>query len=85
MRIVVVGAGIVNAACARILSSAGATARVLEASNKSGGQYWRHLPATRPGADEPRLHHQWRRHQKLRSTIESDPALTVDLGPELRR
>jgi D-hydroxyproline dehydrogenase subunit alpha len=78
--VLIIGAGPAGLAAATSARRAGATVRVLEASNESGGQYWRHLPATRPAADEPRLHHQWQRYQELRSTIESDPALTVDVG-----
>ena len=78
--VVIIGAGPAGLAAATSARRAGATVRVLDASNESGGQYWRHLPATRPAADEPRLHHQWQRYQKLRSTIEADPELTVDLG-----
>jgi D-hydroxyproline dehydrogenase subunit alpha len=78
--VVIIGAGPAGLAAATSARRGGATVRVLEASDESGGQYWRHLPATRPAADEPRLHHQWQRYQKLRSAVESDPALTVDLG-----
>lgn len=78
--VLIIGAGPAGLAAATSARRAGATVRVLEASNESGGQYWRHLPATRPAADEPRLHHHWQRYQKLRSAIESDPAVTVNLG-----
>jgi NADPH-dependent 2,4-dienoyl-CoA reductase/sulfur reductase-like enzyme len=77
--VLIIGAGPAGLAAATSARRAGATVRVLESSNESGGQYWRHLPRTRPAALEPRLHHQWERYQKLRSAIESDPALTVDL------
>jgi NADPH-dependent 2,4-dienoyl-CoA reductase/sulfur reductase-like enzyme len=78
--VLIIGAGPAGLAAATSARRAGATVRMLESSNESGGQYWRHLPATRPAAEEPLLHHQWQRYQKLRSAIESDPALTVDMG-----
>jgi D-hydroxyproline dehydrogenase subunit alpha len=81
--VVIIGAGPAGLAAATSARRAGATVRVLEASDESGGQYWRHLPVTRPAADEPRLHHQWQRYQTLRSAIDSDPALTVDLGAQV--
>lgn len=78
--VLIIGAGPAGLAAATSARRAGATVRLLDCSHETGGQYWRHLPATRPAAQEHRLHHQWRRYQRLRSAIESDPAITVDLG-----
>jgi len=78
--VVIIGAGPAGLAAATSARRAGATVRLLEASDESGGQYWRHLPATRPAAEEPRLHHQWQRYQKLRAAIDTDPAVSLDLG-----
>jgi NADPH-dependent 2,4-dienoyl-CoA reductase/sulfur reductase-like enzyme len=77
--VLIIGAGPAGLAAATSARRAGARVRLLESSSESGGQYWRHLPQTRPAAHEPRLHHQWQRYQKLRSAIESDPAVTVNL------
>ena len=78
--VLIIGAGPAGLAAATSARRAGATVRVLEASDESGGQFWRHLPATRPADDEQRLHHQWQRYQQLRSAVGADPALTVDVG-----
>jgi NADPH-dependent 2,4-dienoyl-CoA reductase/sulfur reductase-like enzyme len=78
--VVIIGAGPAGLAAAASARRAGATVRVLEASDESGGQFWRHLPNTRPANDEQRLHHQWRRYQQFRSAFDADPALTVDVG-----
>ena len=78
--VLIIGAGPAGLAAATSARRAGATVRVLEASDESGGQFWRHLPATRPAGDEQRLHHQWQRYQQLRSAVGADPALTVDVG-----
>jgi D-hydroxyproline dehydrogenase subunit alpha len=78
--VLIIGAGPAGLAAATSARRAGATVRVLEASDESGGQFWRHLPATRPARDERRLHHQWRRYQQFRSAGAADPALTLDVG-----
>ena len=78
--VLIIGAGPAGLAAATSARRAGATVRVLEASDESGGQFWRHLPATRPAGDEQRLHHQWQRYQQFRSAVGADPALTVDVG-----
>jgi NADPH-dependent 2,4-dienoyl-CoA reductase/sulfur reductase-like enzyme len=78
--VLIIGAGPAGLAAATSARRAGATVRVLESSDESGGQYWRHLPQTRPATQEARLHHQWERYQTLRSIIESDAALRVDLA-----
>ena len=78
--VLIIGAGPAGLAAATSARRAGATVRVLEASDESGGQFWRHLPASRPAGDEQRLHHQWQRYQQLRSAVGTDPALTLDVG-----
>ena len=78
--VLIIGAGPAGLAAATSARRAGATVRVLEASDESGGQFWRHLPATRPAGDEHRLHHQWQRYQQFRSAVDADPALTLDVG-----
>ena len=78
--VLIIGAGPAGLAAATSARRAGATVRVLEASDDSGGQFWRHLPASRPAGDEQRLHHQWQRYRQLRSAVDTDPALTLDVG-----
>ena len=78
--VLIIGAGPAGLAAATSARRAGATVRVLEASDESGGQFWRHLPATRPAGDEQQLHHQWQRYQQFRSAAAADPALAVDVG-----
>lgn len=81
--VLIVGAGPAGLAAAVSARRAGATVRVLESSDYSGGQYWRHLPAIRPAADESRLHHQWQRYQHLRSAVDADPAITIELTAQV--
>ena len=56
--VVIIGAGPAGLAASVSARRAGATVRILESADDSGGQYWRHLPATRPAGDEAKLHHQ---------------------------
>ena len=44
--VLIIGAGPAGLAAATSARRAGATVRVLEASDDSGGQFWRHLPAS---------------------------------------
>jgi D-hydroxyproline dehydrogenase subunit alpha len=78
--VLVVGAGPAGLAAAMSARRAGATVRMLDSSDQSGGQYWRHLPDDRPAREESRLHHQWQRYRRFRFAVDSDPAVTVDLG-----
>jgi NADPH-dependent 2,4-dienoyl-CoA reductase/sulfur reductase-like enzyme len=78
--VVIIGAGPAGLAAAVSARRAGARVTILESSDQSGGQYWRHLPDDRPADDESRLHHQWQRYERLRSAIDADPAVTVDLA-----
>jgi len=78
--VLIIGAGPAGLAAAVSARRAGARVRIVESSDQSGGQYWRHLPVDRPAGDEPRLHHQWQRYQQFRAAIETDPAVTVGLG-----
>ena len=77
--VLIIGAGPAGLAAATSARRAGATVRVLEASDESGGQFWRHLPH-RPAGDEQQLHHQWQRYQQFQSAAAADPALAVDVG-----
>ncbi|WP_308290295.1 FAD/NAD(P)-binding oxidoreductase [Mumia sp. zg.B53] len=79
MDVLVIGAGPAGMAAAHAARAAGATVRVLDASDGTGGQYWRHLPASRPAARERVLHHQWDRYRRLHQSLQSDPGVTVSL------
>jgi thioredoxin reductase len=57
--VLVIGAGPAGLAAALAAAKAGASVVLLDAADDVGGQYWRHLPASRPSANEARLHHGW--------------------------
>jgi NADPH-dependent 2,4-dienoyl-CoA reductase/sulfur reductase-like enzyme len=79
-RVLVVGAGPAGLAAAVAALDAGADVTLLDASDETGGQYWRHLPVQRAGVAEARLHHGFSRYHDLRDRLSSDPASTVMLG-----
>jgi NADPH-dependent 2,4-dienoyl-CoA reductase/sulfur reductase-like enzyme len=75
--VLVIGAGPAGLAAAVQASRAGATVTVLDSSDEVGGQYWRHLPPSRPAERERILHHGWQKFEKLRAELETDPRVTV--------
>lgn len=67
--VLVIGAGPAGlAACASALD-AGAQVTLLDSDRELGGQYWRHVPRERTGADDLRLHHGWERFVALRERL----------------
>jgi NADPH-dependent 2,4-dienoyl-CoA reductase/sulfur reductase-like enzyme len=76
--VLVVGAGPAGLAAAAAARRRGAAVRVLDSAERTGGQYWRRLPATRPAGREAVLHHQWAAYQALRGRLEDDPGCTID-------
>jgi hypothetical protein len=50
----------------------GKRAVLLVASDGVGGQYWRHLPLSRPARDESLLHHGWPTFCGLRVRLEGE-------------
>lgn len=70
--VAVVGAGPGGLAAAVAALDAGAGVTLLDASAGLGGQFWRHLPDSRPAAREARLHHGWERFTALRDALTSD-------------
>jgi NADPH-dependent 2,4-dienoyl-CoA reductase/sulfur reductase-like enzyme len=76
--VLIVGAGPAGLAAAAAARRRGATVRVLDSAERTGGQYWRHLPASRPLGREAVLHHQWAAYQSLRDELERDPGCTID-------
>lgn len=78
--VLIIGAGPAGLAAADAARRAGATVCVLDSSDETGGQYWRHLPASRPAEHEQRLHHQWQRYHALSAALKSDPGVEVVLN-----
>ena len=70
--VLVIGAGPAGLAAARAARQRGASVTLLESSDQLGGQFWRHLPDTRPSAAEQSLHHGWDTFRSLSQTLESD-------------
>jgi len=79
MEVLIVGAGPAGLAAAAAARRTGASVRLLDASDDTGGQYWRHLPSTRPVRAEQVLHHGWERYQALRATLAADPWVSIEL------
>jgi NADPH-dependent 2,4-dienoyl-CoA reductase/sulfur reductase-like enzyme len=72
MTVLVIGAGPAGLAAAVAAREGGAQVVLLDSADDVGGQYWRHLPATRPARNESLLHHGWSRFQSLRERLEGD-------------
>jgi NADPH-dependent 2,4-dienoyl-CoA reductase/sulfur reductase-like enzyme len=79
-QVLVIGAGPGGLAAARSARAAGATVTLLDSSDSLGGQYWRHLPESRPSRKERILHHGWDKFQALASELTADPGCEVILG-----
>lgn len=75
--VLVIGAGPAGLAAASAARAGGATVTLLDAADGLGGQYWRHLPAARPAANERMLHHGWQRFTRMRRELAADPGCTV--------
>lgn len=76
-RVLVIGAGPAGLAAATSASERGADVTLLDSSYDLGGQYWRHLPETRPAEREAILHHGFDRFRALRTQLESDDRVTI--------
>lgn len=50
---------------------------VLDSSDQPGGQFWRHLPATRPSDNERMIHHKWSYFLELTEQLENDARCTI--------
>jgi D-hydroxyproline dehydrogenase subunit alpha len=75
MTVLVIGAGPAGLAASLAAAVAGQQVVLLDAADDVGGQYWRHLPPSRPSANEAALHHGWStllamREQLLATTCE---------------
>jgi NADPH-dependent 2,4-dienoyl-CoA reductase/sulfur reductase-like enzyme len=81
--VVVIGAGPAGLAAARAARERGASVVLLDAADQVGGQYWRHLPESRPSAREQRLHHGWRTFTGLRAALEADASCEIVTGAQV--
>lgn len=70
--VLVIGAGPAGLAAAHAARERGATVTLLDSSDQLGGQFWRHLPDSRPSAAERILHHGWDTFRGLSDGLESD-------------
>jgi NADPH-dependent 2,4-dienoyl-CoA reductase/sulfur reductase-like enzyme len=70
--VIVIGAGPAGLAAALAAREGGAQVVLLDSADDVGGQYWRHLPATRPARSESLLHHDWSTFRSLCERLESD-------------
>jgi NADPH-dependent 2,4-dienoyl-CoA reductase/sulfur reductase-like enzyme len=75
--VLVIGAGPAGLAAAAAAREAGGTVTLLDSSDGLGGQYWRHLPDSRPAERERLLHHGWDTFTSLRRRLESDPHVRI--------
>ncbi|WP_022881476.1 FAD/NAD(P)-dependent oxidoreductase [Gryllotalpicola ginsengisoli] len=82
-RVAVVGAGPAGLAAASAALRAGAEVTLLDAAAATGGQYWRHLPPSRPAAREARLHQGWRDFTMLSRAVARHPRATVIAGAQV--
>src|SRR5687768_9825824 len=79
-QVLVIGAGPAGLAAAVAALDGGARVVLLDASDLSGGQYWRHLPEERRGLNESRLHHGWSQYRKLHHRVSTDRSCELRLG-----
>jgi NADPH-dependent 2,4-dienoyl-CoA reductase/sulfur reductase-like enzyme len=81
--VVVIGAGPAGLAAAAASRGRGARVTLLDASDELGGQYWRHLPESRPAARERILHHGWDAFTALRSRLVADDGCAIVTGAQV--
>lgn len=75
--VLIIGAGPAGLSAAVHARRAGSSVTLLDSSDYLGGQYWRHLPSSRPSAQEASLHHGWSRFEDLRNELEIDPGVQI--------
>ncbi|MGJ1428691.1 NAD(P)/FAD-dependent oxidoreductase [Clavibacter sepedonicus] len=81
--VVVIGAGPAGLAAAVAARGRGARVTLLDASDELGGQYWRHLPESRPAARERILHHGWDAFTALRGRLAADDGCEIVTGAQV--
>ena len=75
--LLVIGAGPAGLAAARAARQQGASVTLLDSSDQLGGQFWRHLPDTRPSESERILDHGWRTFRDLSNSLKSDDGCRI--------
>ncbi len=81
--VLVIGAGPAGLAAARSARDAGASVVLLDSSDALGGQFWRHLPSSRPSDKEKLLHHGWDKFRALSDSLVGDPQVSVLRGAQV--
>ncbi|ABL79630.1 MULTISPECIES: FAD-dependent oxidoreductase [unclassified Nocardioides] len=81
--VLVIGAGPAGLAAAAAAREAGGTVTLLDSSDLLGGQYWRHLPSSRPAERERLLHHGWDTFAGLRERLASDPHVRIETSAQV--
>lgn len=75
--VLIIGAGPAGMAAARAARRHGASVILLDSADGLGGQFWRHLPPSRPAAREHTLHHNWSTFTRLSSELDRDSGCRV--------
>ncbi|MFI6781646.1 NAD(P)/FAD-dependent oxidoreductase [Micromonospora sp. NPDC050276] len=75
--VLVVGGGPAGMAAALAARRRGARVVLVESGDDVGGQYWRHLPASRATDAERALHHGWERFRTMRVALANDPGIEI--------
>jgi D-hydroxyproline dehydrogenase subunit alpha len=75
--ILVIGAGPAGLAASAAARRRGASVTILDSSDQLGGQFWRHLPDSRPAARERLLHHGWDTFTSLRDALVADAGCRI--------
>ncbi|XAS76101.1 FAD-dependent oxidoreductase [Dermatophilaceae bacterium Sec6.4] len=83
MQVLIVGAGPAGLCAADAARRAGASVRVVDSADSTGGQYWRHLPVQRAARAEHLLHHGFERYQSLHASLDADPMVSIELGTQV--
>lgn len=81
--VVIIGAGPAGLAAAHSARVGGASVVLLDSSDALGGQFWRHLPDSRPSRNEKYLHHGWAKFQELSAALESDGLVRIVRGAQV--
>lgn len=81
--ILVIGAGPAGLAAASAARRRGANVTLLDSADQLGGQFWRHLPDSRPAARERELHHGWDRFAALRDALVADAGCRILRGAQV--
>lgn len=77
VEVLVIGAGPAGLAAAIAARARGASVVLVDSADYLGGQFWRHLPETRPARAEHKLHHGWARFVALRARLEDDEGCRI--------